>query len=258
VPHSSPEAEYQHADLVRMGRARKYAAWQRRLVAPWVGRRVLEYGCGLGNFTAALLDREIVVACDTEPSFVDALRQRFPDRANLYFFPGDTLSPEFPALSRHDLDSCVCLNVLEHIEDDHQAIQAIAAILKPPATVVLLVPAFPALYGPIDRRLRHARRYKRKSLVDLAHSAGLQVRHMRYVNSIGFLGWWINARILRLEEQSPGQIEIFDRWIVPLISRVERVVPPPFGQSLLAVLEKGPNQLTGSLRRHLQPRISRT
>jgi hypothetical protein len=75
-------------------------------------------------------------------------------------------------------------------------------------------------------------------LRELAERTGLRVRHMRYVNLIGFFGWWINAHVLRLEEQSPGQIEVFDRYIVPVMSRLERIVPPPFGQSLLAVLEK--------------------
>ena len=244
MPHSQSDADYQHADLLRMGRARNYAAWQRKLVTPWLGRRVLEYGCGLGNFTAALLDRDLVLACDTEPQFVDVMRQRFPDRANLRLFAGNSASPEFPALSQYDLDSCVCLNVLEHIEDDHQAIQAISAVLKPPGTIVLLVPAFPALFGPIDRRLQHARRYTRKSLVNLAQCAGLRVRHMRYVNLAGFFGWWINALVLRLEEQSPSQIEVFDRWIVPVMSRIEGLIPPPFGQSLLVVLEKSISQRT--------------
>src|SRR5580658_1548592 len=106
MPHSRPDADYQQADLIRMGRARNYAAWQRQLVTPWLGRRVLEYGCGLGNFTGALLDRDIVVACDTEPQFVDALRQRFPDHSTLHCFAGDSTSPEFPALSRYELECC--------------------------------------------------------------------------------------------------------------------------------------------------------
>ena len=101
---SQSDADYQHADLLRMGRARNYAAWQRKLVTPWLGRRVLEYGCGLGNFTAALLDRDLVLACDTEPQFVDVMHQRFPDRANLRLLAGNSASPEFPALSHYDLD----------------------------------------------------------------------------------------------------------------------------------------------------------
>jgi hypothetical protein len=61
---------------------------------------------------------------------------------------------------------------------------------------------------------------------------------LHYVNSIGFFGWWLNARVLRHEAQSGAQIAIFDRLIVPALSRVESVARPPFGQSLFAVLEK--------------------
>ncbi len=35
-----------------------------------------------------------------------------------------------------------------------------------------------------------------------------------------------------------AQIGIFDRWVVPWLSRLEAAVPPPFGQSLFAVLRK--------------------
>jgi hypothetical protein len=44
--------------------------------------------------------------------------------------------------------------------------------------------------------------------------------------------------MLRREVQSEGQIALFDRWIVPVQSRLEAAVRPPFGQSLFAVLEK--------------------
>jgi hypothetical protein len=58
------------------------------------------------------------------------------------------------------------------------------------------------------------------------------------MNAVGFFGWWVNAKVLRREEQSAGQIAVFDRWVVPVLARVERMVPPPFGQSLIAVLER--------------------
>jgi hypothetical protein len=104
---------------------------------------------------------------------------------------------------------------------------------------VLLVPAFPELYGPIDRKLGHYRRYKQRSVASLAERCGLAVRRIRYMNTVGLLGWWWNARVLRREVQSAAQIELFDRVVAPLMSRVEDLVPPPFGQSLLAVLERG-------------------
>jgi predicted trehalose synthase len=58
------------------------------------------------------------------------------------------------------------------------------------------------------------------------------------MNTVGFFGWWVNARILRRTEQSETQIRVFDRYIVPLMRRVETALPPPFGQSLFVVLEK--------------------
>ena len=103
---------------------------------------------------------------------------------------------------------------------------------------MLIVPAFQALLGPIDRNLGHHRRYSRHSVARMAADAGLRIRKMHYINFPGFFGWWINAHILRREAQSASQIEIFDRLVVPVISRLEAVVHPPFGQSLFCVLER--------------------
>jgi hypothetical protein len=61
---------------------------------------------------------------------------------------------------------------------------------------------------------------------------------MRYMNTVGCIGWWVNAKVLRRTEQSEDQIKFFDAAIVPVLSRLESAIPPPFGQSIFAVLEK--------------------
>ena len=227
--------DYTIADLELMAQARNYIAWQRRLVSPELGQRVIEVGCGIGNFTQLLLDREFVAAVDIEPACIARLRERFPGLYAEACAPG---SVAFAQLARFAPDSCVCMNVLEHIADDRAALAAMASVLVPGGVIVLLVPAFAALYGPIDRNLDHARRYNRAGLCALARDCGLEVRKLHYVNAVGFFGWWLNAHIFRREAQSRTQIEIFDRYIVPWLSRLEAIVPPPFGQSLLAVLCK--------------------
>ena len=58
------------------------------------------------------------------------------------------------------------------------------------------------------------------------------------MNAVGFVGWWVNAHILRKTEQSEAQIAFFDRFLVPVLSRMEGIVAPPFGQSILTVLVK--------------------
>ena len=226
-----------HAQEQLVG-ARRYLAWQGELVLPELGQRVVEIGCGIGNFTGLLLDRHTVIGVDPEPAYLDNLRHRYGQHANLHTFALEAGSDDLRALARFHPDSCVALNVLEHVGDDRQALVNMASILPPAAVIVLIVPAFPALYGPVDRNLGHYRRYTRASLARVAEAAGLQVRKARYFNSVGFFGWWFHAHVTRLEVHPPTHIQAFDRWIVPWLSRLERHVTPPFGQSLLAVLEK--------------------
>ena len=221
-------------DQQRMSRARNYFAWQARLILPELGRRVLEIGCGIGNFTELLADREAVIAIDAEPDCIALVESRCPTR---HAFALDASSDSLRDLARFKPDSCLLLNVLEHIEDDKGTIRRIASILPARGRIVLLSPAFPSLYGPIDRNLGHCRRYSRAGIRKLARAAGLEIRKLRYVNAVGFFGWWINAHLLRRTSQSESQIHLFDR-LVPVISRVESILPPPFGQSLFTVLEK--------------------
>ncbi len=205
---------------------------------PELGQRVIEIGCGIGNFTEKLLTRETVVAVDIEAGCIERLQERYPNQTNLHAFVREA-GAGLDDLKTLRADSIVCLNVLEHIGDDVTTLRNMASIITPGGVIVLIVPAFQSLLGPIDRNLGHHRRYSRQSITRMAADAGLRIRKMHYINFPGFFGWWINAHILRREAQSASQIlEVFDRLIVPVTSRLEAVVPPPFGQSLFCVLER--------------------
>src|ERR1700722_7407813 len=232
------DTNYTLEDQERMTRAENYFAWQHRLVIRELGQRVIEIGCGIGNFTRLMLDREAVVALDIEADCVERHKQRFPDQKNVSAMTCDVNAPEFANLKSFGADSCVCLNVLEHVEHDREALCRMADALIPGGVVILLVPAFPSLYGRIDELLGHYRRYTRASMSRLASEAGLRGKTAFYWNPIGFFGWWTNAHILKRQAQSAAQIEFFDRYIVPIASRVENIVHPPFGQSMFVVLKK--------------------
>ena len=226
-----------------MSPAKNQFAWHCSLVTRELGERVVEIGCGIGNFTGMLLDGRAVLALDAEPLCIDQINSRYASAASLEALNFDWAAAGWdqrlrPRLETFRPDSCVCLNVLEHIEDDREALLRMAAILQPGGIIVLLLPAFPALYGPIDKQLGHHRRYTRKSVEELAAATGLLIKSSHYMNAIGFFGWWVNAHVLKRDAQSAGQIGIFDRYIVPLSSRLEGLIPPPFGQSLLVVLRK--------------------
>jgi hypothetical protein len=72
----------------------------------------------------------------------------------------------------------------------------------------------------------------------LLKKTGLTAVKLRYFNFIGVWAWWWNARIAKSKTQNDSQIHIFDNYIVPWQSRLEAVLPPPIGQSLLVVARK--------------------
>ena len=231
-------AQYTVRDQERMTRATNYFEWQARLAREQLGRRVIEIGCGMGNFTRHLLDRELVIGIDVVEDCVKRLKERFPKQANIEARLLDVQDVEFIALQRYRPDSIVCLNVLEHVKDDRKALDHMHAVLPQGGRAVFILPAFESLYGPIDANLGHFRRYSKQSWRELAESSGFRPRTIRFFNSIGYLGWWVNAKVLKRTEQSEGQIELFDSAIVPALSRLEGWMEPPFGQSIFTVLEK--------------------
>jgi len=104
--------------------------------------------------------------------------------------------------------------------------------------VVLVVPAHPLAFGPIDKAVGHYRRYTKRALVTLLRDAGLAPIRMRHFNPVGLIGWLVNAKLLKVTAQRDAQIKFFDTYVVPVQQMIERIVPFPFGQSLLGVAIK--------------------
>src|SRR5579872_3498556 len=229
------DPEYTVRDQERMEHAKRYFEWQSRLAEAHLGSRVLEVGCGLGNFTQHLLNRELVIGIDVESRCVEKHRSRFSRDPNVISLCMDVQVPAFADLRKHQPVSIACLNVLEHVEDDALALTHMNAVLPAGGTIVLIVPAFQGLYGPIDHLLGHYRRYSKQSLAQVAHRTGFRPRILRYMNLVGFFGWWVNARVQKKTEQSETLIKIFDSAVVPVISRIEDHIEPPVGQSIFTV-----------------------
>lgn len=199
---------------------------------PWIGSRVLEIGSGIGNLSAFLLDSQRLVLTDTREEYLDRLRARFAGHDNVavarLYLPN-----ELGALAGQHFDSIICLNVLEHVEDDLASLRAMRRILSPGGRLILLVPALPALYGTMDKALGHHRRYKRADLVSLLLATGFTVAHVEYFNLGGVPGWWFAGRVLRRPTIPAGSLKLYD-VLVPLF-RLERFLPWRVGQSLIAI-----------------------
>jgi glycosyltransferase involved in cell wall biosynthesis len=236
VVHDVGREDAGYTTLRRVDVLRRYNGFLWDLMRPFVGRRVLEVGAGTGLLTRFLSTRERVLATELDPEYVDLLRRTFADSPNVEIQPLDLARLAEDHLPRHHFDTVVCSNVLEHIEDDRAALDAMREVLGPGGRVVLIVPAIQALYGSIDRAIHHYRRYSRAELVHKLEGAGLTVEHLSYFNMLGVPGWFLNARVLK-RTAVPGIQARLNDWLVPWL-RLERRFGPPVGMSLLAVASR--------------------
>jgi SAM-dependent methyltransferase len=215
--------------------APRYNAWLIERVLPWVGRRVLEIGAGVGTMSAFLTDRERVVLSDTNAGYLERLRTRFAGHQQVRI-EALRLPATNGDLQAERLDTIICLNVLEHVRDDELSLTSMFQLLQPGGRLVLLVPSLPAIYGTLDRALGHFRRYTPSELRTKYAAAGFRMRHLEYFNMAGIPGWWFTGRVLKRELIPTGSLRWYDA-LVPLF-RLERFLPWRLGQSLIAVGER--------------------
>ena len=227
-----------HVTLVRMSRLEPYNRWLVSRFEGAIGRRVLEIGAGFGNITRHLRGRELLVASDLDPVALEHLKGAFRDdpsvRIASYRFPLDPA--ERDEIRRLRIDSVVCLNVLEHIEDDRRTLADMYEVLEPGGRLVLLVPAFQSLFGTLDVHLRHFRRYEKAELESKIREAGFAIEDLRFVNRPGIFGWWLNGKLLRRRVLPRSQLLAF-KLMMPMLER-EKENPPTAGLSLIARARK--------------------
>ena len=215
-----------------------YFEWQLRQFTPFLGARVADVGCGLGNFCRYLLDRDLYLGVDADADLVAEQHREFGEAANVEILQGDITQPACRELliSRR-LDSILCLNVIEHIENDVEAIANMVAGLPSGGTLCLLVPAMSWLYGTLDALDGHYRRYRKRMLRERLARFPIDVVRLYYFNLVGALGWFVKGRILKETRQSEGNYQAMNA-LIPVVSRLEGICPPPFGLSLIAIARK--------------------
>ena len=77
-------------------------------------------------------------------------------------------------------------DVLEHVERDSDALQALRPRLRKNGRILLTVPATKWLFGDHDRMFHHFRRYSKTELEEAIHSSGLRLSKISYFNTFLF------------------------------------------------------------------------
>jgi SAM-dependent methyltransferase len=209
-------------------------------VESFIGCRVLEVGVGIGTFTERLLPRcQLVVGVDVVGDFLALCRKRLGDHQNLELHQADMGAGIPPALRGRRFDTVLCMNVLEHIEDDTRALRDFLALLEPAGALVLIIPQYPWLYNCLDSNDGHFRRYDRRGIEARLQVTGFEVTHTSCFNLAGIVGWFVNGTLLRRKDLPARQLRTYDR-LAPWLLRLESLIGPPAGLSLLVVARPRP------------------
>ena len=219
--YKDPGARTLHA----LSAAPRFNRWMADTIRPHVRERVLEIGAGIGNLTRALVrGRKRYAATDINPEHLARLKSRFVHRMNLEAHFCDLTRAEDFRPFLDDMDTVICLNVLEHVEDDHAGLANIFSALSPGGRAIVLVPEGQSVFGTIDEALGHFRRYSEAELKSKMEQAGFQVEQIIRFNRVSRPAWFVSGRILKRRSLEWNQMRLYDRFVW-LWRRIDKLLP---------------------------------
>ncbi|MFB9179859.1 methyltransferase domain-containing protein [Dactylosporangium sucinum] len=214
--------------------AKNHRKWFVAFATPFLGDHPIEVSAGLGDYAAEwLVHAPRMTLTEADPGRILALKERFAANRDV-----TVRELMLPSDDTADHSAAVSYNVLEHIEDDIGALRTMRAMVRPGGYVVIVVPAFPFAMGPADVATGHVRRYTRKTMRAALLAADLRIERLHYANSLGLIGYYVSTCLLR---QLPGpgpMVKFYDTTVAPVTRLMERVVRPPFGQSVVAIARR--------------------
>ena len=230
--------EYQGDELELFAMATNWKRYFQEKLAPFLGRRVLEVGAGLGAVTRTLLpDRFEEWTClEPDQELASQIPQNIaahPARDRVKVVGGVTA--DLSAATNYD--TVVYIDVLEHVEDDSAELHRAASLLESGGRCIVLSPAYPSLYTPFDAAIGHHRRYTARSLAAAA-PATLEMERVFYLDSVGLLASVGNKLLLRQSLPTRSQILFWDRTLIPLSRMIDPLIGFRVGRSVIAVWRK--------------------
>lgn len=245
--HRDPDPTGRATMSSSISEAENYHRYLLNTLKPYLGKRIWEVGSGFGQYTDMLLDDGYtVLATDIDTELLeqlDAKKNQHEGRLATQFV--DLYDPASIAeCGKWGPDSVLSLNVLEHIEKDFEAVEALYKSVPAGTNIVFLMPAFESLYGFMDDEAGHYRRYTRGTTHKKFADAGWTIEKTFYVNSIGAAGWFVRNKIMPPKERHldskevNDNIKFFDKYCVGPTAVLDRVLGPIFGQSVVVVGKK--------------------
>ena len=138
------------------------------VVASWARGSFLELGAGIGLMTSMFLEKGFSGYCqDISPESRNYLN------INLRAFRNQIhIIDNFSSLSLETFDYLLAFEVLEHIENDLEALIEWSKFLKSKGKIIISVPAHQRKFSKVDEYVGHVRRYEKEAVFKLLINAG--------------------------------------------------------------------------------------
>ena len=201
---------------------------------------ILDVGCGAGLMLTELEKFGTVFGMDFSDEAVSFSKK---------IFKGDVRKGSLPSnvpFSKEYFDLITALDVIEHIDEDVEALQALNSLLKDNGSVVVTVPAYMFLWTKFDEINEHKRRYTLPELREKLQFAGFSVDYISYYNSFLFpLAFAVRLFNKLRNNDGASELEVPNKFVNSFLKRVfmlEALVLGnlrfPFGVSIIAVAKK--------------------
>jgi len=219
--------------------AYRYADWTLAPFKSYLHGDIVEVGIGHGNYYKLICPYGNYHGIDIDERAIRDAQRRFPEGR---FMRADICTPDFlENVLPGKADAIVTINVMEHIQNDVIALGNLVDALKPGGRLMVNVPAMGCLYNDLDRLAGHYRRYSLDDFREKLAGLPVHLEKLCYFNPIGGLGWWVN-RFRRHDSLNSiainGQIEIFEKYVLPLSRALDPLTRSFFGQSLVCIARR--------------------
>jgi 2-polyprenyl-3-methyl-5-hydroxy-6-metoxy-1,4-benzoquinol methylase len=230
--------QYFGRDLEAMSVVKNYYQWIIDECRSYIKEIIVEVGAGSGTFTKQLLENNFsnIVAIEPSNNMFELLKKNTSSQNNIV-----TCNNYFSEIYKNlkgKTKNILYINVLEHIEKDEEELALVYKTLETGGHICIFVPALPILYSKFDKKIEHYRRYTKKQLEDLTKSFGFRVVKSKYLDLLGIPVWWFSFCFLKQEYLKPSMSKLYDSIAIPIISKLEKLIPPPIGKNLLVIGEK--------------------
>jgi SAM-dependent methyltransferase len=205
----------------------------------------LDAGCGTGHLTLDLLREDYdVTAIDYSEELINYAQKNIKD-ANYH---ANIFSCDLGVIKNKNLapfDSIICLDVIEHIDQDKIALDNLCDLLKKEGTLIISVPAIKKFYGERDKKVGHYRRYDKKEITDKLKSAGFEIFELRYWNFIGVIPFVVSEKLLHKSvnenirySRTSMSSKIFNGFLNYWFSVIENTIHFPIGLTFIVICKK--------------------